>query len=453
MTDTAEKTGILEFMMLMVIPASTMHFICTTFSFPYAFPLKAFVALVLLAAVFNDIRSHQGNFFRRLGSWAAALSAAERVAFAVGAAALFNAVVIGRPVGPKSFQEPFGFILAIAGIGSFFRRTGNGKRFLIRTLWILVFLCLLQCAVSVLHSWRDVAAAIRGPISTVDYIRTSWDIAFYYRNPNSFGFYMMAGGTAAFALMLHYALRGGKAKAAAALLFCAVCALGILLSASRASMFGFAAAAVLCLFIPSVLKRLFGGVRRHPLFASLAFFVVIVGGFLVFHNYIDIFLKKFDNGTIYRSAFWSQLLEDPSRHGAIDVVTASRYSFWKGFVVQQMQSFPSLDFFFGRGTLRPINPVDPQMELHNIYFEIWGKYGIFCAVGLIAFLVMSMKKVLSAKRAVFLAGVSFAFVLHGCFEDKIFVNSLQPQLLYLYIVLLFPFCSGESFPGKTETGS
>jgi hypothetical protein len=216
-------------------------------------------------------------------------------------------------------------------------------------------------------------------------------------------------------------------------------------------MFGFAAAILFSLCIPAVAKRGLSALRRHPLWSAFFLCIIVLGGTFLFRNYIDIFTRKFDNGTIYRSAFWNQLFEDPSRHGAIDVVTANRYSFWKGFLVQQVQSFPSLDFFFGRGNYRPINPVDPGMELHNVYLELWGKYGLFCSAGLIAFLVLCMRKVLIRKEFLFLAGVSVSFILHGFFEDKIFVNSLHPQLLYLYTVLLLPLCVGDADRGKRIT--
>ena len=441
MTDTAEKTGLAEVLMLAAIPAATVHAVCVSFGILGAFPLKLYIAAALGFCLVSDIRSHAGPFLSKLRGWVSSLAAAELFALGAGLFALFGASVVNLNPGSKSLNEAGGFILAVAGIGSCVRRVGNPRRFIVRVLAIAAALSVIQCAVSAVYCRHEILSAMTGPVSTVEYIRASWKASFYYTNPNSFGFYMMAGGTAAWALTLYFLFHASRLRFLLSLLATGVCAFGILLSASRASMLGFSAAVIFSLCLPVTAKKVFSALRRRPVWSAVLLAAVIAGGAGIFHSYADIFSRKFDNGTLYRSAFWSQLLEDPSRHGAIDVVTANRFSFWKGFLGQQMSSFPSADFFFGRGGVRPINPVDPGMELHNVYLETWGKYGLFCSAGLIVFLVLGVRGTVVRIEFSFLAGASIAFMLHGCFEDKIFINSLQPQLLYLYMALLLPLCA------------
>lgn len=452
MTDTVQKTGAAEALMLMLIPAATVQFICSSLGFSFSFPFKLYVCAVLAFCLAEDIRSRRGSFFRKLRSYASSLSAAEIAAFSAAFLALAGAWAVNLHPGVKSLNEAGGFLLAVMGTGSFLRRVRDPLRYAVRMLQIIAALAVIQCVISAVHCRAEVAAAVTGSVTAVDYIRTSWKASFLYSNPNSFGFYMMAGGSAAWALAAHYLVAGELRRCAAALAAAAVCAFGILLSASRASMFGFGVAVLFTLFLPPVLKAGFAVFRRRPVQSALLAALFIAAAAFLFHNYVDTFTRKFDNGTIYRSAFWSQLFEDPSRHGAIDVVTASRYSFWKGFLSQQAASFPSADFFFGRGNFRPINPVDPGMELHNVYLEIWGKYGLFCAAALAVFLVLCVRKACVRREFIFLSGIGAAFMLHGCFEDKIFVNSLHPQLLYLYTALLLPVCAARS-GGKTRVRS
>lgn len=452
MTDTDHKTGAAEALMLMLVPAATVHIVCTSFGLSFAFPFKIYIGAVLAFCLADDIRSRSGPFAARLRSYASSLRAAEIVAFAAAILAIFGAWAVNRHPGAKSLNEAGGFLLAVMGIGSFLRRVNDPVRFAVRMLQIIAALAVVQCVISAIHCRAEVFAAVSGSVTAVDYIKTSWKASFLYSNPNSFGFYMMAGGSAAWALAVRYLLSGERRRFAASVCAAAVCAFGILLSASRASMFGFGVAVAFTLCLPPVLKAGFSAIRRRPVKSALLAAVFVAACIFLFHNYIDTFTRKFDNGTIYRSAFWSQLFEDPSRHGAIDVVTASRYSFWRGFLAQQAESFPSADFFFGRGNFRPINPVDPGMELHNVYLEIWGKYGLFCAAALAVFLVLCVRKACLRREFVFLAGVGAAFMLHGCFEDKIFVNSLHPQLLYLYTALLVPVCAAPP-DGKTRVRS
>jgi hypothetical protein len=422
--------------MILAVAAASVQAVLSASGSPFALPFKICVVTSLFVFVVRDLISRNGSFPLRIRRWFHDLSAIEYIAFALGLLAIFNSIIVNRQPAGRCLNEAGGFLLAVAGIGSFLRHQKSGSSFIVRLLWVMVLLSLVQLFIGVANAWQSVLSALFYPSNMVSYIKTSWDISRYFSNPNTFGFIMMTGGISCVALIIYHLGKRQNLPAALASGSVVLCMFGILLSASRASMLGLGVSFAAVILIPSLRNPVLSLLCRHP-YISAAFVSVMAGvGFFFFENHFFLLSQKFDNGTIYRSAFWSGLISDPSRFGALDVVTANRYSYWKGFLADQFHCFLTPDFFFGKADYKAINPIDPGMELHNVYLEMWGKYGIICSLGLIAFLIAGLKNVLVKERTVFLAMIPLAFMAHGFFEDKIFINSLHPQMLFLYCVLL-----------------
>ncbi len=240
-------------------------------------------------------------------------------------------------------------------------------------------------------------------------------------NQNVFGLEMMLGAMISLSLTF-YKIRNGI-KGFLVYLYVLSSMLFVLftfLSGSRASLLGIFALILLTIFfspkiIIEILKNLI-----HYKYSAILSIIAAIAAVILFFPAFEFFFSKFKFGTSMRTALWEE------------------------FFLYNYNKFPSLEFFFGYGftglkaKVVISNPDFYKYHLHNMFFEIWGRFGLFSLFSIIIVYINMIKNSIRINKLWFLVMIPLAFIIHDMFEVVLVIRVTRWEVLFFNTILIIP---------------
>lgn len=235
-----------------------------------------------------------------------------------------------------------------------------------------------------------------------------------FNNSNNFGFLAMASCLLFTALLVHCIIYNNTKAFKYYFLSLFFSIIVLFLSFSRASILGYISYVIILagLAFTRGLKIKFSRKLIYSISISLFVFIAILFIEMKFH-----------------------LLNEIKKDG---IFTGPRFTFWKIFINNEMNTFPSFYSFFGEGFSRvSINPVNPGWNMHNIFLEIIGRNGLIGLFLFFYFLIYVIKKIMVEKQLWIFSPMIFAFITNAMFESQIvYTNTNTAAIFFMFSIIL-----------------
>lgn len=338
---------------------------------------------------------------------------------------LFSSLVVNRSHDFMDVLFPIRFFINFVGFSSFLKLYPLSENFVIKLLNLVLIFPVIHFLYSFYYSYRFIADDFYANKGFNAYLANSVIWQGMTHNPNAFGYIMMVGIICACAILFNY-IAQEKKRIVLVISYSFVLFLlffSLLMSASRASMIGVFAYIVLTLIIMLIFKKsiLVINWKRTALvlFMCGLFVYALLNLHLVQHS-----IEKWKVcGSNYRIDQWSVFIKD------------------------KIQNFPSLSFFFGDGYNGYTNLFNPEWKqhYHNLYIEIWAKYGIINLFAFIIFCVYFLIRNFYCRDFWFIYCIPIAFFVHTSFESTLIFYGMSFETFCFMMLLLIPLHYKKNF--------
>ena len=337
-----------------------------------------------------------------------------------GTAFLFSCINLNDKI--IDYFQPLLLIVSFLGISSFLKIVKIDSNLIIKTLKISFLISLIHVVIMQAFSWKIIKEIIFLQPLAITEMDRAWQMKGTLDTPNTFAYQILLGLLSS--IILLYKSLKNKKMFYTFLFFSLYLLILLLFTVSRSALISFVFfGGGVILALPFFLANNKIKLKKIILSLSLIFLVIFI---------------TFGLNEKY------QILENIINKNQ-DNVSTFRISTWTSFLKDRISIFPDKKFFIGEGfhgfleKAQKISTAPGGKDMHNIFLEIWGRYGIINLLLIIIFLGYLFMENIRLKNFYLINLLPLVLLLRNLFEADLFIGIFRWEMVFFWLTLILPY--------------